>query len=315
MLAMTAAGLLCAPMLLAGATLADLGRGRRRLPTARTALFLLQYGINDSAEILLAPVLWAAAGFGTRLDRPSARRRYERLQAWSVELLGRRAEQLLGVRIEIDAAGLAALDPGPTIVLCRHVSLLDASLPTLVHQRRGRRSRGVLMAELLADPGFDLIYPHTGSVFIPRDDGPQSRSLLGRLVDGLEADTAVVIFPEGRLFRPERLARALDRLGETSPSRAERLGPLRHLLPPRTGGVQVLLDLVPGADVVVMAHVGLDQFASFRELARAVPLADPLRVTAWRVPRADIPEGADERVAWLDECWLRVDAWVDRVMA
>ena len=309
MLGVTVLGVLGSPLIVVAAAVADLARGRRRLPTVRVALFLIQYGINDSVEILLAPVYWVRAGFGRGLSSASSIERHERLQRWSIDLLARRAEHLLGLRIEVDEASLDALTPGPTIVLCRHVNLVDASLPTLLHQRLGVRTRGVIMAELLADPGFDLVYGRTGSVFIPRDDGPQAVSMIRSLAAGIDATTAVVIFPEGRLFRRDRLERDLVRLAERHPERAARLGELRHVLPPRPGGVLALLDAVPG-DVVVISHRGLDRFASFRELAAAVPLREPIMVTAWRVPRGQVPPGDAARLAWLDEQWLRVDAWV-----
>jgi len=121
---------------------------------------------------------------------------------------------------------------------------------------------------------------------------------------------AVVIFPEGRLFHPDRLNRTLSRLAVQSPERAVRLAPLRHVLPPRPGGALALLDAIPAADVVVIAHTGLDRFGSFTELAKAVPLGDPIRVVAWRVAAAEIPSGDRERIEWLDEQWLRVDQWV-----
>lgn len=308
MLGATALGVVGGPLIVGAAALADLARGRRRLPTVRVALFLIQYGINDSVEILLAPVYWVRAGFGRRLGSRASIERHERLQRWSIDLLARRAERLLGLRIEIDRSSLAALAPGPTLVLCRHVNLVDASLPTLLLQRIGMRTRGVIMAELLADPGFDLVYGRTGSVFIPRDDGPQATSMVRSLGDGNDATTAVVIFPEGRLFRADRLERDLARLAERHPERAGRLVGLRHVLPPRPGGVLALLDVVAG-DVVVIAHAGLDGFASFKELA-AVPLCEPIRVAAWRIRREQVPPGDAARVAWLDEQWLRVDAWV-----
>jgi hypothetical protein len=67
---------------------------------------------------------------------------------------------------------------------------------------------------------------------------------------------------------------------------------------------------MPDVDVVVIAHTGLDQFPTFADLARSVPLRDPIRVVAWRVPAADIPSDVLGRTAWLDEQWLRVDAWI-----
>ena len=306
MLGATAIGLLASPIIIAGAALVDLVKGRWRLPTVRVALFLLQYGINDSVEIVLAPLYWLVAGLGSRLDSPASIARHDRLQHWSIDLLARRAERLLGLRFELDAAALAALTPGPVIVLCRHVNVLDASLPSLLYQRLGYRTRGVIMAELLADPGFDLIYGRTGSVFIPRDNSPEALAQIGKLSQGLDATTAVVIFPEGRLFRPDVLERAQARLVATNPDRAARLASLSHVLPPRPGGVIALLASI-AADVVVIAHEGLDRYATFAELAKAVPLRNPIHVTAWRVPADQIPTDDLERITWLDDQWILVN--------
>ena len=309
MLAATVVGVLASPAIIAVAAVVDVAKGRFRLPTIRVALFLLQYGVHDSIEILLAPVYWMLAGFGTRLDSPTSIARHERLQHWSIDVLARRAQHVLGLRLDIDADSTAALTPGPVIVLCRHVNIVDASLPSLLYQRLGYRTRGVIMAELLADPGFDLIYSRTGSVFIPRDNGSEAIAKVETLGQRLDSATAIVIFPEGRLFRPDRLDRASTRLAHENPERAARLASLRHVLPPRPGGVLALIDTID-ADVVVVAHAGLDQFASFAALARAVPLREPISVTAWRIPRGQLPTDDGARVAWLDSQWLRVDQWV-----
>ncbi|MEN9646417.1 MAG: hypothetical protein RL238_3086 [Actinomycetota bacterium] len=310
MLAATGLGVLASPLVLPLAAVADLARGRRRLPTVRVLLFALQYGINDTVEILLAPLYWTAAGFGTRLHQPASIARHQRLQRWSIDLLARRAERLLGLRFELEPGAADALLPAPAIVLCRHVNIVDASLPTLLYQRLGHPTRGVIMAELLADPGFDLIYARTGSVFIPRDNGPDALAAVTKLGATADPDVPTVIFPEGRLFRPDRLERALARLHADNPARGERLAPLRHVLPPRPGGVLALLATIPG-DVVVIAHAGLDRYPSFAALARAVPLRDPVRVTAWRIRSNDIPDGDGERIAWLDQQWCAADRWVD----
>ena len=306
MLTVTVVGVLASPAIVAVAAVVDLAKRRVRFPTVRVALFLLQYGINDSVEILLAPVYWVRAGFGARLDTPTSIARHERLQHWSIAVLARRAERLLGLRLEIDPDSMAALTPGPVIVLCRHVNIVDASLPTLLYQRLGYRTRGVIMAELLADPGFDLIYARTGSVFIPRDNGPEGIAMIREIGRGVDSTTAVVIFPEGRLFRPDRLERATERLALDNPVRGSRLASLEHVLPPRPGGVLALIESIP-ADIVIVAHTGLDQYASFADLARAVPICDPISVTAWRVPVDQIPTDDVERIAWLDEQWLLVD--------
>ena len=225
MLGATTVGIIGLPFLAVGAVIIDLARGRWKLPTVRVALFVLHHAVNDSIEILLAPLLGLfevlsvigrqagdgplgadpgrlLAGFGTRQSSEASRRRYVHVQNVSLRVLACRAEQLLGLRIEIDTASLAALTRGPQLTLCRHVNVVDASLPALLHQRVGLRTRGVMMAELLADPGFDLIYPHARSVFIPRADGPAASAALTALTADLGDDLAVVLFPEGRLFRP-----------------------------------------------------------------------------------------------------------------
>jgi len=316
MLGATAAAVLFSPAIVAGAVIYDVVRFRFGLPTLRLFLFLTQYLVNDSAEILLAGPYWLAAGFGTRLDSLASIRRHERLQRWSIDVMARRADQLLGLTVDVDAEGAAALEePGPVIVLCRHVNVVDSSLPALLYQERGYHVRGIIMAELLADPGFDLLYGRLGSEFIRRDNGPEARKAVARLRGSDDPETAIVIFPEGRLFRPELLRRYLDKFAQSDATRSHRLSGLRHVLPPRLGGVDVLLDANPGVDVVVIAHAGLDSYPSFMELARSAPLTAPVRVTAWRFPNADIPEAKDERLAWLDEAWCRVDEWVDGQMA
>ena len=203
MLVATAVALGGLPIILPATALADLLRLRFRLPTTRIYLFFLQYLVNDTVEIVAAPVLWLRAGLGTRLGSAASVERHERLQWWSLRLLQRRADRLLGLRLQIEGDDLDGLLPGPVIALARHVSLFDASLPGLLFQSQGIHVRGAIMAEMLADPGFDLIYARSGSVFLPRDRGDVALAEVRRMTAGIDANTALVIFPEGRLFRPE----------------------------------------------------------------------------------------------------------------
>lgn len=307
MVGATGAGLVLAPVAVPALVAADLARGRWRLPSPRVYLFLLQYAVNDSIEILAAPALWVVARFGTRLRSEASVRRHERLQRWSLEVLARRAERLLGVRLELEPGSEASLGPGPVLVLSRHVNLLDASLPALLYQRLGYRVRSVIMAELLADPGFDLLYGRLDNAFIARDDDPGARRAVGRLAVDLSADTAVVVFPEGRLFRPEVLERSLARLAATNPARARRLAGLRRVLPPRPGGVIALLERAGPVDVVLLAHTGLDRFPTFADLARAVPLRRPVRIEARRIDARTIPAHPEAQIEWLDALWTDLD--------
>lgn len=308
MLGTTAVAVLGLPVLGPLAIAVDAVKLRFGFPTLRVYLVALQYLLNDSVEIVLAPVLWLVAGAGTGLDGPASIARHERLQWWSVRLLGKRAEQLLGLEVVVDDDDADRLRPGPVIVISRHASALDASLPALVYGREGFRVTGVIMAELLADPGFDLIYGRVGSVFIPRDDGPAARAEIERMAATADARTALVIFPEGRLFTPSARDRSLARLADSDPSRAERLADLDRVLPPRPGGFLELLTALPEADVVLLDHRGLDRFGRLSRLLGAVPVAEPVRVTARRHPRSTIPQDDAGRTAWLDERWLELDA-------
>lgn len=308
MLGATSIAIIGLPVLVPVAVIVDLVRARIRLPTLRVYLFLLQYGFNDSVEILLAPIYWAMAGFGSRLKAPSSIARHERLQTWSLNLLVARADRLLGLRVRIDDADRAKLSPGPVIVISRHVSLFDASLPGLLCAAEGLPVRAVIMAELLADPGFDLIYGRLGSVFVPRDNGPEAKTDIKRMADSAGADAALVIFPEGRLFRTSVRDRLVAKIEKTDPERARRLAGISHVLPPRPGGLQALLAAAPEADVVLLNHRGLERFRKMGDIAAMVPVDETVEIEVRRIPRASIPEDADGQARWLDELWMEIDA-------
>ncbi len=310
MLGATVAAFLLAPVLLPIAALVDVAARRTALPTPRAYLFGLQYLFNDSAEIVLAPVFWVLAGFGRRLDKPASIRRHERLQMWSIDILALRAEQLLQLTIEVDDESASLDQPGPTIVLSRHCNLFDASLPSLLYQNLGFSVRGIIMAEMLADPGFDLIFGRLGSIFIPRDDGLEARRQIADLANGLGPTTVAAIFPEGRLFTPARLIRAKAKLVEQNPERAAHLEPLTHTLPPRSGGLSALLAGSPAADVVIIRHTGLEMFRPFSLAAGRASGPTTVRVSAERFDRATIPDDEAGEAAWLDDRWLALDAWI-----
>ena len=309
MLTATAVAVAGLPLLAPLAALTDLTRGRWRLPTLRVYLFVLQYLINDSVEIVLAPALWLTGGFGLRVGAARSIARHERLMQWSADLLARRADQLLGLRLEVDPRVEEVISPGPVVVIARHVSPFDASLPGLVCHRAGLSVRGVIMAELLADPGFDLLYRRLGSVFIARDDAVAAVAAIDAMARARPVDeaSALVIFPEGRLFTPELRDRSLDRLAERDPERRERLRELTNVLPPRSAGFVTLLAAVPDADVVVLDHDGLDGIQTLADLVGHTPASEPVRVTARRVARSELPTGDADLAAWLDGTWLALD--------
>ncbi len=96
----------------------------------------------------------------------------------------------------------------------------------------------------------------------------------------------------------------------SQPALAAKAQEIRHLLPPKVGGVLAILDGAPDADVLLMGHVGFDGLRRMSEIWQGVLVGRELRVRFRRVPRSDVPLGADDRVAWLFDAWLEMDGWI-----
>jgi len=132
------------------------------------------------------------------------------------------------------------------------------------------------------------------------------------LAGGLEPDGALVLFPEGGNFTPARRTRAIAQLAASGLDRLVPLAEgLTNVLPPRPGGAFAALDAAPGADVLFVAHTGLEQLSSPRDLWRGLPMRSGVRVGMWVVPAEDVPEGDDDRVQWLYGWWEHIDTWID----
>ncbi|HEX5511516.1 MAG TPA: hypothetical protein VFX41_07350, partial [Actinomycetales bacterium] len=91
---------------------------------------------------------------------------------------------------------------------------------------------------------------------------------------------------------------------------AEKAEQMRHVLAPRPGGVVAALTAAEDADVVWVAHSGLEHVVSVLDLWRALPVDTPITMRWWRVPRDQVPEDRAEQIEWLYEWWGRIDAWI-----
>lgn len=132
-----------------------------------------------------------------------------------------------------------------------------------------------------------------------------------RTASGLAPRDALLIFPEGGNFTPERQRRAIRRLIRLRrPDEAARAAAMRHLMPPRPGGVLAALDAAPSADVVFVAHIGLDDMTTAGDIWRRIPLTGVVRARWWRIAAEDVPGDRDARVDWLYRQWERADAWI-----
>jgi hypothetical protein len=136
-------------------------------------------------------------------------------------------------------------------------------------------------------------------------------SQIRRLASGLGPTGALVIFPEGGNFTPSRWHRGIRRLEQSQRhDEARRARGMANLLPPRSGGAFAAIDSAPTADVIFVAHTGLDDLVTVADIWRALPMEQVIRARWWRVPAAEVPREHAEVVRWLFDWWERIDVWI-----
>ena len=194
--------------------------------------------------------------------RSLARRRriYDLRIAWAQRILGG-VTKLFGLSWEVEGVGQAG--PGPVVILIRHASIIDNTMPdAIVGDRHGMGLRFILKRELNAIPIIDIGGRMVPTNFVRRASADAATEIakLRTIARDLGPGEGVLIYPEGTRHTAEKLARAQERIAERQPEIAEHANRLRNLLPPRLGGPLALPDEAPHADVVVCGHVGLDGF-------------------------------------------------------
>jgi 1-acyl-sn-glycerol-3-phosphate acyltransferase len=298
--------LVLVPIWLPIALVVDLFTAPKRLPHTRLLVFALCWTWIETAGILVTFVLW--------LTRRPLSGWFTLQRWWAARIVGS-LRAVCGFRMEVDGAEVAR--PGPVVVFGRHCSLADsiASL-FIVAPDAGMRPRYVLKRELLADPCLDIAGNVLPNHFLDRgatDSAPELAALT-TLSEGMGEHDIAVIFPEGTRANPKKRARALEKIGERDPARAERLRGLQHLLPPRPAGSAAMLAGSPDADVVVLGHIGFEGLDTFGGILRHLPRRKPVRAWLRRIPRSEIPADDAGFTEWLDTAWLRLDDEVDAAL-
>jgi 1-acyl-sn-glycerol-3-phosphate acyltransferase len=311
-LAVTALFLLALPLLLLLALALDL-RGKRNWVNLRVLVFFSGYLFFYWAALARLAVDWLvcrswAPGFRDRLAR-----RTERVGVWWTSGLFAMAMRVFHMRVEVDGAPL--LDHGPMIVFMRHASLPDTLLAIwLIMVPYGIRVRHVVKRENLWDPCVDLGLHRWPNVFIERNpkDTDHEIRILVPVMEELDANEAVAMFPEGTRFAPEKRERRLAMIKERHPEIYAEAAALRNVLPPRPAGTLALLETNEqiGADAVFCAHAGFERVLHTRDFLKGSLLAATIQVKLWRVPFAEIPKDHDGRLRWLYEWWRRIDEWI-----
>src|SRR5580700_2517948 len=223
-----------------------------------------------------------------------------------------RSLRLVGFVLVWSAARLAR----PVIVLSRHAGPGDSFL--LVHQLLSvyqRRPRVVMKATLQLDPSVDIVGNRLPNVFIKARQTGESifTREIKRLARGLDPDGALVIFPEGGNWTPHRWRRGIRRLEHKGrPDLAARARDMPNLLPPRPGGTLAAISARPDADVIFVAHAGLDNLITLGDVWGKFPIDQVIRARWWRVPFDEVPRSADHeaQVQWLYAWGERIDTWI-----
>jgi 1-acyl-sn-glycerol-3-phosphate acyltransferase len=303
-------------------TLSVMGLARhKRLRAFRVLCFAVIWLLAETAALFMCLGLWIASGFGGRLHSQRFQRWHYAVMRWFLDVLYRSAEQIFGLRVtvtepELDDAEAAARLTRPVIVLSRHAGPGDSFL--LVHHLLSvynRHPRVVMKAAIQLDPGIDVVGNRLPNVFVQHrlaGEGLFSEQI-ARLAADLDDTGALVIFPEGGNWTPGRWRRGITRLERAGrPDLAARARDMPNLLPPRAGGTLTALAACPSADVIFVAHAGLDKLVSVRDVWRNLAVGQAIEARWWRVPVSEVPREAshETQVQWLYDWWEQIDAWI-----
>jgi 1-acyl-sn-glycerol-3-phosphate acyltransferase len=294
-----------------------------RMRGLRLLFFALVWLTAETLTLFMCLGLWIASGFGGRLHTEPFQSRHYAIMRWFLELIYRTATRAFGIAVEVDepeftVAEQTARLARPVIILSRHAGPGDSFL--LVRHLLsvyGRRPRVVMKATLQLDPGLDVVANRLPNVFIQHRHAGSGIFVeeIERLARGLDRLGALVIFPEGGNWTPGRWHRGIQRLEHQGHGDlAARAREMPNLLAPRAGGALAAIAACPDADVIFVAHAGLDRFVSVGDIWRNLPMDQTVYAKWWRIPVGEVPRSLDReaQVLWLYDWWERIDAWISR---
>jgi len=306
----------------------------RRSRLLRVAWLGLAWSAGETAALTVSLCLWMVSGFGGRLDTEPYQTRNYAVMKWFLNLIYRAARRTCGLSVTVvGPPGAGPLGDRPLIVLSRHAGPGDSLL--LIHYLLSvceRRPRVVMKATLQLDPSLDILGNRVPNAFLHRakakageaGSGANPRLRTGaagshhvdqirRLAAGLNGRSALALFPEGGNWTPNRWRRAIDRLRRGGrPDLAERAAAMPNVLPPHASGALAAIEACPAADVIFVAHTGLDRLVSVRDVWRGLRADMEISARWWRVPAARVPRAVtrEAQLTWLYDWWQRIDAWI-----
>lgn len=224
------------------------------------------------------------------------------------------ARRVVGFRIDIEGMITVGRPGHPLVVISRHAGPADSlAIAWLLASTAGRIPRIVLADAMLWDPGIAMVLQRLDSYFVPSRTGAGDDRTKGvaELAGTLSSKDAMLIFPEGRNWTADRHALQVERLherGETE--RARRAEARPWVLEARSRGVASIREQAPEADVMVIAHTGLEMIDGPAAVVRAVPFRNRLLIRGTTHRSEDVPTEPAQVAGWLDEQWGEVNDWV-----
>ena len=296
-----------------------LGGRPARWRALRLAAFAAVYSASECASVLACLLLWVASPVPRWRNDARWRARHVWVLGSFIGTLLRTAQPILGFRLELEnPRGDTAGSGRPLIVLSRHAGpgASFALIHVLLRQRQ-RVPRVVLKAQLRLDPTLDLLLTRIGCAFIgPGGAGATDpTTAVARLATDLRPDDAMLIFPEGMDWTPNRHHLAVRRLRRKGlPAEAAAAAAMPNVLPPHPGGTFAALQAAPGSELAVFMHTGHDQLLNAASIWRALPLQRELHMVWWKEPEPHVASEED-CAAWLNDVWSRIDSWIEEQAA
>lgn len=245
----------------------------------------------------------------------SWRREHEKLLLDALDGIMEHAQRWVGLRVELEEPVDFGSERAPLLVFARHAGPGDSLvLAWLLAAYAGRLPRVVLKDFLRWDPGIGAVLYRVRSYFVPSRSGAGDDRLkpIREMADSLERMDAMLLFPEGGNWTRGRWQANITRFRESGQeARAEQAESWVHVLPPRSGGVVTAMSARPDADVMIVAHTGLEWLLTPWQIFTAIPLHDhPFLIRAWTFGPDDRPSDPEAIADWLDEQWDVVNDWV-----
>lgn len=306
--------LLLSPLLLTLAWIASRLSGRPQpFAFARLTVAYLSRAI---VVLCACGLLWVLGGAGKLIDTPRYQRAHWRLVRWFAHGIVGTACSVL----DIDEAPDPSPDAervlqaaGPVLVFSRHAGPADTFLIVdRLLSRFDRQASVVMKGTWALEPSIDLLAHRLPQALLDTSDRDESARQIESVAAELGPRGALLLFPEGANFTPERRRSVLSKLRRKGRLRAAaRAQQLSNVLPPRPTGALAAISGNPRADVIFAGHTGLGLAAYPGQLWRDLPISRTLRTRMWLVPSAEVPDDPDDQVEWLNQWWRRIDDWIE----